>query len=111
MQNATSDDPRSTIGNESCHSVVANLMSLIEHLDASRKMLEVAIIRESAHSSPDMHGDFIVLDDVTPCYLIADAALNTCNAALAVTLHALLGAYPTKVGPRESRELAVVQPA
>jgi hypothetical protein len=102
MQNATNDNPRSTIGNESCPSVVANLVTLIEHLDTSRKLLERAIIRENAHDGPDMHGEFVVLDDVTPCYLSADAALNACNAALATTLRALSGAYPTKVEVRSS---------
>ena len=102
MQNATNDNPRSTIGNESCRSVVANLVTLIEHLDASRKLLELAIIGEIAHDGLDMHGEFVVLDDVTPCYLSADAALTACNAALATTLRALSGAYPTKVEARRN---------
>jgi hypothetical protein len=33
--------------------------------------------------------EFVVLDDITPYYLSANAALNACNAAVAVTLHAL----------------------
>jgi hypothetical protein len=103
MQNAATNHPRSTIGNESCHSVVANLVTLIEHLDASREVLELAIVRETAHGGLDMHESFVVLDDVTPCYLGAKAALNACNAALAVTLSALLDAYPTKVEPGGSK--------
>jgi hypothetical protein len=109
MQNAPSDDPRSSIGNESCHSVVANLVTLIKHLNASRKVLEGAIGREIAHGGLDMHEEFVVLDDVTPCYLSANAALNACNAALAVTLRALLGTDPTKVESRGSEELIAVQ--
>jgi hypothetical protein len=97
MQNVASDDPRSIIRDESCRSVVANLAILIEHLSVSRKALEVAIIRETAQAGHDMDEDFIVLDDVTPCYLSASAALSACDAALAVTLHELLGTYPTKV--------------
>jgi hypothetical protein len=110
MQNATNDNPRSTIGNESCRSVVTNLATLIEHLEPSRKLLELAIVRENAHGGPDLHGEFVVLDDVTPCYRSADAALNACNAALATTLRALSGAYPTKVGVRSNGAVAV-QPA
>lgn len=109
MQNATSDDPCSTLGNESCHAVVANLVTLIEHLDASRKLLEVAIVREAAHDGLDTHGEFVILDDVTPCYLSADAALNACDAALAVTLHALRGAYPTKVEPCGFKEPIAIE--
>lgn len=101
MQNATSDDPRSTIRNESCRSVVANLVTLIEHLSVSRTVLELAILRETGQVSLDTDEDFVVLDDIMPCYLSANAALNACNAAVAVTLHAL-GAYPTKVERRVS---------
>jgi hypothetical protein len=97
MQNVTSADPRSIIRDESCHSVVANLVNLIEHLSVSRKVLELAIIRETAREGADMDEDFIVLDDVTPCYLSASAALTTCDTTLAVSLHALLGTYATKV--------------
>jgi hypothetical protein len=100
MQNVTNDNPRSTDGNESCRSVVTNLATLIEHLDASRKLLELAIIRETAHGGLDVREEFVVLDDVTPCYLSADAALNACNAALATTLRSLSGTCPTKVEVR-----------
>lgn len=103
MQNAASDDPRSTRRNESCRSVVANLVTLIEHLSVTRRVLELAIIRETAEASPDMDEDFVVLDDITPCYLSANAALNACNAAVAITLRALSGAYPTKVETRVSK--------
>jgi hypothetical protein len=97
MQNVASDHPRSTIRDESCRSVVANLVNLIEHLNASRRVLELAIIRERAQAGADMDANFIVLDDITPCYLSASAALRACDATLAVSLHALLGAYSTKV--------------
>jgi hypothetical protein len=102
MQNATSNDSCSTIRNESCHSVVANLVTLMEHLNVSRKMLELAIIRETTEANPDMDEDFVVLDDITPCYLSANTALSACNATLAVALHVLSGAYPTKVETRGS---------
>jgi hypothetical protein len=109
MQNTTSDHPPSRVANESCHSVVANLATLIEHLDASRKLLEVAIVREAAHGGSDGRGEFVVLDDVTPCYLSANAALSACNAALAVTLHALAGGRPTKVESCGFEELVAAQ--
>ena len=99
MQNATSAHPKSAIGNESRRLVVANLMTLIEHLNARARVLELAILRETARSGMDMHGDIVVLDDITPCHLSANAALNACNAALAAALRVLLDhAHPTKVG-------------
>jgi hypothetical protein len=48
MQKALSNDLRSTARNESCRSVVANLVTLIEHLSVSRNVLELAIGRETA---------------------------------------------------------------
>jgi hypothetical protein len=105
MQNTLGDDLRSTIGNESCRSMVANLVTLIEHLSVSRTMIALAIIRETARVSVNVDEDFVVLGDVTPCYLSANTALNACNAAVAVTLHTL-GAYPTKVETRVSKGIA-----
>jgi hypothetical protein len=89
MQNALSNDLRSTARNESCRSVVANLVTLIEHLSVSRNVLELAIGRETARACLDMDEEFVVLDDITPYYLSANAALNACHAAVAMTLHAL----------------------
>jgi hypothetical protein len=103
MQNAASTDPQSAIRNDSHHSIVANLVSLIEHLDTSSRVLELAIVRETAHGGPDVHEDTVILDDITPCYLSANAALNACHAGLAVALHGLLGAHPTKVETRRSK--------
>jgi hypothetical protein len=82
---------------ETCRLVVANLATLIERLNASSRVLELAIARETAHSGLDAHEDVVILDDITPCYLSANAALNACNAGLAVALHTLLGTHPTKV--------------
>jgi hypothetical protein len=76
--------------NDNYHSVVSNLLSLIEHLEASTKLLELAIAGEMADSGHEIHENVVVLDDVTPCYLRANAVLNACNAGLAVALDSLL---------------------
>ncbi|MDB5579486.1 MAG: hypothetical protein JWR80_4662 [Bradyrhizobium sp.] len=76
--------------NDSHHSIVSELVSLIEHVQAGMKLLEAAIARESAPGNQDAAGNVFVLDDVTPRYVKANAALDACNAGLGVALHCLL---------------------
>ena len=74
--------------NDAYRSVVSDLVSLIERVQASRRLIEEAIAREASLGSPD--GDIIVLDDVTPPFVKATAALNACDKNLALALHSLL---------------------
>jgi hypothetical protein len=71
-------------------SIVLDLMSLIEQVKHSMDLLETAIAREAASGGQDPASDVVVLDDVTPRYLKANAALASCNAGLGAALHALL---------------------
>jgi hypothetical protein len=79
------DDP-----NYSYRSIVSDLVSLIEHVRSSIRLIESAIVRESPPVDPEGTTNIIVLDDITPRYVTAGAALNTCNAGLGVALHVLL---------------------
>lgn len=74
--------------NNAYHSVLSDLVSLIEHVQASRQLIEQAIAREASIGSPD--SDVIVLDDVTPSFERATAALNACDTNLAIALRSLL---------------------
>ena len=74
--------------NDAHRSVVSDLVSLIERVQASGRLIEKAIAREASLSSPD--GDIIVLDAVTPPFVKATAALNVCDTNLALALHSLL---------------------
>jgi hypothetical protein len=96
MQNARRGESQPDSQNDHYRSVVSNLVSLIEHLKASTKLLELAIARETASGGQEPHDNVVVLDDVTPCYLRANAALNACNAGLAAALHSLLDANASK---------------
>ena len=78
--------------NDGHHSIVSELVSLIEHVQAGMKQLEAAIIRESTPGNQDAAGSVFVLDDVTPRYVKASAALNACNAGLGIALRHLLDA-------------------
>ena len=74
--------------NRAYQSVVSDLVSLIEHVQSSRRLIEHAIAREASLGSPD--GDIIVLDDVTPPFVKATAALNACDTNLVIALRSLL---------------------
>ena len=89
--------------NEGHHSIVSELVSLIEHVQAGMKQLEAVIARESAPGNQDAAGNVFVLDDVTPRYAKANAALNACNAGLGVALHHLLDARAPRHQAVDSR--------
>jgi len=84
-------------------SIVAELVSLIEHVRASMKRIETAIAMEPPLSDPGLPANVVVLDDLTPRYQNARAALNTCNTSLEVTLHLL---RDTKTSPHGTNESA-----
>ena len=91
MHSASDSGVQSDGQNDNCSSVVSDLVSLIEHMQASMKMLEGAIARELPLAGQEIGDNVIVLDDITPCYLKANAALQACKARLGVALHALAG--------------------
>src|ERR1700753_1394316 len=91
MHNATGAGVQPDSQNGNYSSVVSDLVSLIEHMQASMKMLEGAIARELPLASQEVADNVIVLDDITPCYLKANAALRACKAGLGVALDSLSG--------------------
>lgn len=82
--------------NDSHHSMVSELASLIEHVQAAMKQLDAAIAREAAPGNQDTASNVFVLDDVTPRYVKANTALAACHAGLGVALHYLLDARPAR---------------
>jgi hypothetical protein len=76
--------------NDAYHLVVSDVVSLIEHVKASLRLIEQEIARETASGSQETSTNVIVLDDVTPSYVRATAALRACDANLAIALHSLL---------------------
>jgi hypothetical protein len=92
----------SDVRNDGHHSIASELVSLIEHVQASMKLLEAAIARESAPDDLEAAaGNLFVLDDVMPRYVKASAALSACNAGLGVALHYLLDARAARHGASE----------
>ena len=70
--------------------VVSDLVALIDHVQASLTLIETAIAREMSVGSPETSANVFVLDDVTPPYVRATAALQACDTSLAIALHSLL---------------------
>ena len=90
MQNAADRaSVQSDNRNDSDSSIISNLGSLVEQVRANMKLIESAITREASLGNQDAAADIVVLDDVTPRYLRANAALNACDAGLGVALHLL----------------------
>jgi hypothetical protein len=83
------------------HSIVSELVSLIEHVQASMELLEAAVAAETAPGNQEAASNVFVLDDVTPRYLEASAALSACNASLGVALHYLQDARTARHGTGE----------
>lgn len=77
-------------------SVVSDLAALIAHVHASLKLIESAVALET--SGQETSADVIVLDDVTPPYVKATAALNACDANLAIALRSLLDSKAPELG-------------
>jgi hypothetical protein len=83
--------------NNAYRSVVSDLVSLTEHVQASLRLIEQAIAREALLGSQET--DVVVLDDVTPPFVKASAALNACDANLAIALHSLLASNAPEYDP------------
>jgi len=71
--------------------VVADLASLMDRIHASLELLERAIAFEMSTGKEDISADIVVLDDITPAYAKASAALGARGASLGLALHMLRG--------------------
>lgn len=76
-------------GHDSFATLVSSLTSLAQHVQASIKLIDSAIARETSTDDADA-GNVVVLDDITPQYLKASHALSSCSASLDAALTSLL---------------------
>jgi hypothetical protein len=72
-------------------SIVSEIISLIEHVRGGIAAIETEFMREQRCSNRDDVVNVIVLNDVTPRYARASAALNTCRASLCTAPNVLAG--------------------
>ena len=77
-------------GNDCDHAIVSDIESLIGRVQASIKVIEATIAREACFGNQEFAGNVVVLDDVTPRYVRANAALNSSEANLGAALRFLL---------------------
>jgi hypothetical protein len=103
MQNAAGDGAAQALHgrNDAYRAVVSDLVSLVEHVQNSLRLIEQTIAREtstetltetSAETSPGSPAsstDIIVLDDVSPRYMKVVAALQACDVNLGIALRSL----------------------
>lgn len=74
------------------HAVVADLVSLVEHVQKCLRLIERTIAAETPLGAPESSTNVIVLDDVSPRYAKAAAAVQACDVNLAIALRSLLDA-------------------
>jgi hypothetical protein len=72
-------------------SIVADMMSLIIHVQTSARLIEAEIQRDFGGADGNETADVVILDDVTPCYAAASDTLSACNVGLDAALQSLLG--------------------
>ena len=82
--------------NDYHHAIVSDVVSLIEHVRASTRLIEQAIASEASPGHEEIVGNVVVLDDVTPRLVQANAALIACGAGLGAALRLLLDARTAK---------------
>ena len=82
MQNAAGDDDIARAPhdrNDVYRAVVSDLVSLVEHVQKSLRLIERTIAKEAlpetSPGSPESSTNILVLDDVSPRYMKAAAAL------------------------------------
>ncbi len=104
MQNAASGGPSAASEDPSDlhRAIVSDLMSLIERVRASVKLIELASAGEAPLGYQEAGTNIFVLDDVTPRYLRARAALNCCESHLGAALRAVLDARTSQPGIGEA---------
>jgi hypothetical protein len=94
MHNAAEEAKRFEAHGDSFGAIVSDLISLVGHVQASIDLIDSEIAREMIAGDADDQdsSNVIVLDDVTPQYMKASTALNTCSANLGTALQFLLDA-------------------
>jgi hypothetical protein len=78
--------------NDACRAVVADLVNLVEHVRKSLRLIEHTIADETPLAGLESSTNIIVLDDVSPRYARAAAAVQACDVNLEIALRSLLDA-------------------
>ena len=92
MQNASGDRVTQARDDQNAayRAVVADLVSLVEHVQNSLRLMEQMIAGEMPRGSSESSINIVVLDDVSPRYMKSAAALQACGVNLGIALRTLL---------------------
>ena len=96
MQNAAGDGVAQAPHDQNAayHAVVSDLVSLVERVQNSLRLIEQTIARETSPEtkpgSPESSTNIVVLDDVSPRYMTSAAALQACDVNLGIALRSML---------------------
>jgi hypothetical protein len=89
MQNFVGTGPLvATPNTDSRQLIAADLRSLIAQIETSMRLIDAATMQDDGGDQPGST-DVVVLDDVTPGYATASAALGACKASLDLALEHL----------------------
>lgn len=94
------DDPSASL-----MSIVADITSLIFHVQGSARLIEAAMQRDIDAAGSDDAPDVVILDDVTPCYSTVSKALSACHVGLDAALQALLGTLSEAQKPSQRQAI------
>ncbi len=115
MQNAAGDGVAQAPHdqNDAYRAVVSDLVSLIEHVQKSLRLIERTIAKretspETSPGGPESSTNVIVLDDVSPRYMKAAAALQACDVNLGIALRSLLDSGDSDPGTASLPALSVI---
>jgi len=81
---------KSEVQDDLHRAIVADLVSLIESVEASMELIQSATGGEATLGNQEPGTNVVVLDDVTPRYAMVSDALEACNASLGTALRFLL---------------------
>ncbi|RXH26099.1 MULTISPECIES: hypothetical protein [Bradyrhizobium] len=96
MLNFAGTSPLVAMPETDCRQLIAaDLRALITRIESSMRLIDAAMMEAGvsetgpARGDPAGSADIFVLDDVTPRYATASAALNACRAGLGHALRCL----------------------
>ncbi len=98
MQNAADggDVPQPESRHDLHDRIVSDMGFLMTQIQASMRLIDAALACDLSSGDEEMPANVVVLDDVTPRYLRANAALNTCRTELGKALYVLQDRLPSQ---------------
>ena len=82
--------------------IVSDLMALIECVRTSMELIDAAVAGRAPLGYQEIGANVVILDDVSPGYVRARAALNSCETHLGAALRFLLDTRTPQPGTEEA---------